>query len=110
MKLIRQSQSCDIEVEINPKSNGMAYGFSYTIRSFEEGGLTKVWANNANAVDTYAVLSDLYANSDVRVPAKFVIEFANYAIAELSNSIAVQGITSGSTVDAEVVYEAGAAE
>lgn len=110
MKLIRFSQSCDVEVEINPKANGMAYGYAYTVRTLEEGGMHKIWANNADAVDTYKVLADLYADSEVRVPAKFIIEFANYALAELTSQLSVKSITGFSTTDAEIVYNAEVTE
>lgn len=110
MKLIRTSQSCDVEVEIHPKADGLSYGYGYTVRTIEEGNVQKVWANNASAVDTYKTLAELYENSEIRLPAKFVIEFANYALTELTSHLSVKSITGCSTTDADVVYTAEVTE
>lgn len=84
MKLIRTSQTCDIELEIFP---GGIDGFQYTINVMQEDKHMEPYCSRVNQVDAYDALVRLYNEPNLRVPAKFVLEFANHVIADLSRKV-----------------------
>lgn len=85
MKLIRKTQTCDVEVDINPGFDG----FTYTIGAYDEYAKMHVIANMVDQVTAFEVIAETFNGDTYRIPAKFVIEFANHVIADLSRKVMV---------------------
>ena len=79
MVLLRQGGTSDIEVSMTATPDGMRYKIT--------GPSSSPVANGIDAVQAYGVLVDFFTKDQVKLPAKFVIEFAEFVINDLTTKL-----------------------
>lgn len=79
MTILRANAHSDIEVTLNATSNGLRYDIENRVTGEAKRGL--------ESIETYRVLSAAYTSGKYKVPSKFVIEFAQHVIADLTQQL-----------------------
>lgn len=82
MVLLRANVHSDLEVSMRSTTGGIRYDI------YNED--TKSHIKDLNALDAYTALTTAYQSNTVKLPAKFVIEFAEFVIADLSAKLSVK--------------------
>lgn len=82
MKLIRKAQNCDIEMDMTPGFNGE---FLYSIDIVQDGNQS--YCQSVPQEEAFGKLVELFGNPSIRVPSKYVIEFAKYVITDLCKKL-----------------------
>jgi hypothetical protein len=82
MVLLRANAHSDLEVSMRSTPGGIRYDI------YNEE--TKSNVKDLSAMDAYASLTSAFQSNTVRLPAKFVIEFAEFVIADLSAKLSVK--------------------
>jgi hypothetical protein len=79
MVLLRQGTTSDIEVSMTATPDGMRYKIT--------GPQNSPVAAGVDAVQAYSVLVDFFTKDQVKLPSKFVIEFAQFVIGDLTTKL-----------------------
>jgi len=82
MVLLRAGTTSDLEVSMRSTPSGIRYDIF--------NAETKSNAKDLSAMDAYSALTSAFKSDTVKLPAKFVIEFAEFVIAELSAKLSVK--------------------
>lgn len=82
MILLRANTHSDLEVSMRSTPSGIRYD----IHNVESDSHAK----DLSAMDAYSSLTSAFQSNTIRIPAKFVIEFAEFVIADLSARLSVK--------------------
>ena len=82
MVLLRANTHSDLEVSMRSTPSGIRYD----IHNAE----TQSSVKDLSPMDAYTSLTTAYQSNSVKLPAKFVIEFAEFVIADLSAKLSIK--------------------
>jgi len=82
MILLRANTHSDLEVSMRSTPSGIRYD----IHNVE----TQSHVKDLSPMDAYTSLTSAFQSTTVKIPAKFVIEFAEFVIADLSAKLSVK--------------------
>lgn len=76
MTILKANSHSDIEVTLIATANGLRYDVENTATGENKRGL--------EAVEAYRVLSTSFSSNKYKLPSRFVIEFAQHVISDLT--------------------------
>jgi hypothetical protein len=79
MTILKGNAHSDFEVVLNATPNGLRYDMENRETGEVKRGL--------ESIETYRVLSAAYTSGKYKLPSKFVIEFAQHVIADLTQQL-----------------------
>ena len=82
MVLLRANTHSDLEVSMRSTPSGIRYD----IHNVE----TQIYVKDLSPMDAYTSLTSAFQSNTVKIPSKFVIEFAEFVIADLSAKLSVK--------------------